>query len=406
MSGWSGAVARPPREAADEPHGATVPLVPDSPTALPPTALQLRSLVTDDGHVELSLADVPLESPSGSRVVIEVGAAPVNPSDLGLLLAGGDPADATAEGTPERPVARIPLPPPAARAARARVGQSLPAGNEGAGTVIAAGPEATHLLGRTVAVAGGAMYATHRIVDASACLVLPEGTPATAGASSFVNPMTVLGMVGTMRAEGHTAMVHTAAASNLGQMLVKVCHEEGIGLVNVVRRPGQVEVLRGIGAEHVVDSSAESFMADLIAALRATGATIAFDAIGGGEQGSRILTAMEAVASEGATFSRYGSDTHKQLYIYGGLDRGPTVLTRAFGFAWGVGGWLLTPYLVKAGPDEVERMRQRVAAGITTTFASSYAATTTLAGLLDLPTLQAAARQGTAGKLLVTPVGA
>ncbi|HET9690638.1 MAG TPA: zinc-binding dehydrogenase [Acidimicrobiales bacterium] len=372
-------------------------------TPLPTTTLQLRSLVTDDGAVQLSLEEAPLEAPTGSRVVVAVGAAPINPSDLGLLLAGADPAEATAAGTRERPIVRIALPPAAQRAARARVGESLPAGNEGAGTVVAAGPDAGHLLGRTVAVAGGAMYATHRAVDASACLVLPEGTPATAAASSFVNPMTVLGMLGTMRAEGHPALVHTAAASNLGQMLVRVCQEDGVGLVNVVRRPEQVALLRDLGAEHVVDSSADSFMGDLIEALDATKATVAFDATGGGDLGSRILTAMEAVASRGEAFSRYGSTTHKQLYIYGGLDRSPTVLTRSFGFAWSVGGWLLTPYLHKAGAAEVEAMRQRVAAGITTTFASAYSATTSLAGALDLDTLRGYARQATGGKVLITP---
>ena len=377
--------------------------MPDATATSPTSTLQLVSLVTDDGAVELSLAEAPLPEPTGAQVVVAVEAAPINPSDLGLLLAGADAAEATAGGSADRPTVRIPLPPAAQRAARARVGQAMPVGNEGAGTVVAAGPDAAHLVGRVVAAAGGAMYATHRVVDAGLCLVLPEGTPAVDAASSFVNPLTALGMVGTMRAEGHTALVHTAAASNLGQMLVKVCLDDGIGLVNVVRRPEQVELLRGLGAEHVVDSSAETFMADLVAAIRATGATIAFDATGGGDLGSRILTAMEVVAAEGASFSRYGSTTHKQLYIYGGLDRSPTVLSRAFGFAWGVGGWLLTPYLGKVGAAGLDEMRQRVVAGLHTTFASSYSATTSLAGALELPTLQAYARQSTGGKVLITP---
>lgn len=373
--------------------------------APPRSGLQLRSLVTESGSVELSLAEVDVPEPEPSQVVVRVGAAPINPSDLGLLLAGGDPAQATTGGTPERPVVTIPLPPAVARAAAARVGQSMPAGNEGAGTVVAAGSDeaAQSLLGRLVAVAGGAMYSQYRAVDAGLCLPLPDGASPADGAAAFVNPMTALGMVETMRMEGHSALVHTAAASNLGQMLHRLCGEEGVPLVNVVRSAAQVELLRSAGAEHVCDSSEERFMEDLVAAVQATKATLAFDAVGGGPLASRILTAMEAALSAGAAFSRYGSTVHKQVYVYGSLDRSATELTRNYGMAWGVGGWLLTPFLVKAGAERVDAMRRRVASGLTTTFASRFSDEVSLAGMLDPETMSGYARQATGKKYLVVP---
>lgn len=371
----------------------------------PSRGLELRTLVTESGTVRLSLEETDVPAPGPDQVVVRVEAAPINPSDLGLMFAGADLTRATSAGSPERPVVTVPLPEAALRAAAARVGLSMPAGNEGAGTVVAAGEAeaARALLGRVVAVAGGGMYSQYRVADASACLVLPEGTRAADGASSYVNPMTVLGMVETMRAEGHTALVHTAAASNLGRMLDRVCREDGVGLVNIVRSAAQAALLRDAGAEHVCDSSTEGFMDDLVRALRATSATIGFDAIGGGSMASRILTAMEAAAAAGASFSRYGSAVHKQVYIYGGLDRGPTELTRGYGMAWGVGGWLLTNFLVKAGPDTVNAMRRRVAAGITTTFASHYHASVSLAGALAPEAMAAYGRMATGQKYLVTP---
>lgn len=375
--------------------------------APPRSGLQLRSLVTESGSLELSLAEVDVPEPEPHQVLVQVGAAPINPSDLGLLLAGGDPSQATAGGTPDRPVVTIPLPPAAARASAARVGQSMPVGNEGAGTVVAAGADAAAqaLLGKLVAVAGGAMYSQYRAVDALACLPLPDGSSAADGAAAFVNPMTALGMVETMRMEGHSALVHTAAASNLGQMLLRLCIEEGIPLVNVVRSASRVELLRAAGAEHVCDSSEERFMEELVAAVGATGATLGFDAVGGGPLASRILTAMEAAQSAGAAFSRYGSTVHKQVYIYGSLDRSPTELTRSFGFAWGLGGWLLTPFLAKAGAERVDAMRRRVAVGLTTTFASRFSDEVSLAGMLDLETMTAYAQQATGKKYLVVPQG-
>jgi NADPH:quinone reductase-like Zn-dependent oxidoreductase len=372
---------------------------------VPAQALQLRSLVTASRTVELSLADIEVPAPEPHQVVVRVEAAPINPSDMGLLLAGADVSQATAGGTPDRPVVTVPISAAAARAGAARVGQSLPVGNEGAGTVVASGTSATAraLLGKVVAVAGGAMYSQYRCVAASACLELPEGARAADGAASFVNPMTALGMVETMRMEKHTALVHTAAASNLGQMLNRLCIEEPIPLVNVVRSPAQSELLRSAGAAHVCDSSSDTFMDDLIGALRATSATLAFDAVGGGDLASRILTCMEAAISAGAEYSRYGSSVHKQVYIYGGLDRRPTELTRGFGMAWAVGGWLLTPFLQKAGAERVAAMRQRVAAELTTTFKSSYTDEVTLAGALQLEAIAVYARQATGKKYLVTP---
>jgi NADPH:quinone reductase-like Zn-dependent oxidoreductase len=292
------------------------------------------------------------------------------------------------------------------KAMAARVDQSMPVGNEGAGVVVAAGasPAAQALVGATVAIFGGATYAQYRVAEAADCLVLPRDATAADGAAAFVNPLTALGMVETMRREGHTALAHTAAASNLGQMLVKICLADGVALVNIVRSPAQAELLRGLGARHVVDSTASSFAADLAAALRETGATLAFDAIGGGRLAGQLLSAMEAAASaRQTTYSRYGSSVHKQVYIYGGLDTGPTELRRDFGMAWGLGGWLLPLFLQKIGPQAAQKLRERVAAEIKTTFASHYAAVISLAQALDPQTIAAYARRATGEKYLIDP---
>jgi NADPH:quinone reductase-like Zn-dependent oxidoreductase len=373
---------------------------------VPASALQLQSLVTAGQTVELALASVDIPEPGPSQVIVRVEASPINPSDLGLLLAGGDVSAAAWTGTADRPVVTMPLPDAAMRAMKVRVGTPMPVGNEGAGTVVAAGssPAAQALLGKTVAVAGGAMYSQYRCLDVAQCLELPDGTPAADGASSFVNPMTALGMVETMRRENHVALVHTAAASNLGQMLNRLCIEEQIPLVNVVRRTEQEDLLRSASASYVCNSASAQFMDELTAALAQTKATLAFDATGGGKLASQILTCMEAAASAEATsYSRYGSSVYKQVYIYGGLDRGPTELTRNFGFAWGVGGWLLTPFLQKIGLEGMDRLRRRVAAGLTTTFASSYTDQVSLAGALRRDAMTGYARQATASKYLITP---
>jgi NADPH:quinone reductase-like Zn-dependent oxidoreductase len=374
--------------------------------SLPTSSLELRSLVTEQGELQLSLADVPVPPLAPGEVLVRVEAAPINPSDLGLLLAGADLTAASVEGTSGESVVTAPLADGALRSLAARVGKSMSVGNEGAGTVLAAGsfPEAQALVGRTVAVAGGSMYSQFRVVNAALCLLLPEGTTAEKGASSFVNPLTALGMVETMRREAHKGLVHTAGASNLGQMLVKLCLEDDVPLVAIVRKPEQVSLLKSIGAVHVCDSSSSTFMPDLIEALSATSATLAFDAIGGGKLVSYILTAMEAAANTSAVaYSRYGSTVHKQVYIYGGLDPSPTTLTRSFGFAWGLGGWLLTPFLGTLDQDTFSRLRSRVSEGLNTTFASSYTDEVSLTGLLDPAVLRNTARQATGEKYLVAP---
>lgn len=375
--------------------------------ALPKTALELRSLVTEDGTLELSLHEVAVPTPAQDEVVVRVEASPINPSDLGLLIpSAADMSAATVAGTSDRPVVTAPLRDGALAGLAARVGISLPVGNEGAGTVVAAGEsaQAQALLGKTVGIAGGAMYAQYRVVKAEACLVLPEGTSAKEGASSFVNPLTALGMLETMRREGHSALVHTAAASNLGQMLVKACLADGVPLVNIVRKAEQEEILRGLGAVHVCNSSSPSFETDLVEALKATSATLAFDATGGGTLASQILNGMERAANAtAAQYSRYGSSVHKQVYIYGSLDTGPTVLTRNFGMAWGVGGWLLTPFLAGAGPETIARLRARVAAELTTTFASAYTQEVSLAGMLKPEAFSSYLQKATGEKYLVTP---
>jgi NADPH:quinone reductase len=373
---------------------------------VPATALQLRSLVTPDQTVELSLATTVVPEPGPTEVLVRVDAAPINPSDLGLLLAGADLSAAAVSGPAERPVVTAPLPDAAMRAMAGRVGIPMPVGNEGAGTVVAAGssPVAQALLGKTVAAAGGAMYAQYRCADVSLCLELPEGTSAADGASSFVNPLTALGMVETMRRDNHVSLVHTAAASNLGQMLNRLCIEEQVPLVNIVRRQDQADLLRSAGAAYVCNSAAPDFMADLTAALKETSATLAFDAVGGGRLASQILACMEAAASAaGGGYSRYGSTVHKQVYVYGGLDRAPTELTRNFGMAWGISGWLLTPFLQQIGLEGLVRLRSRVAAGLTTTFASSYTDEVSLAGALALDALIAYSRQATGQKYLIIP---
>ena len=373
---------------------------------LPDRALELRSLVTSHGTLELSLHDVPVPSPAGNEVLVRVEASPINPSDLGVLIAGADMSGATVAGTPERPVVTATLSAAALEGLSARVDKPLPVGNEGAGTVVAAGPSsaAQALVGKSVGIAGGGMYAQYRAVDASACLVLPEGTTPKDGASSFVNPLTALGMLETMRREGHSAVVHTAAASNLGQMLVKLCTKDEVPLVNIVRKPDQEDLLRSLGAVHVCNSASPTFSSDLVESLKATSATIAFDATGGGTLASQILSGMEQAANAtAAEYSRYGSSVHKQVYIYGGLDTGPTTLTRDFGMAWGVGGWLLTPFLQSIGAEGFGRLRARVAAELTTTFASAYTREVSLAGMLSPDAFHAYVKRATGEKFLVAP---
>jgi NADPH2:quinone reductase len=370
------------------------------------TGLQLRSLVKQSGELELSLARVPVAEPGPDEVMVRVEAAPINPSDLALMFGAADINSARASGAPGHPVLTANIPEKLMRAMAGRVGQSMPVGNEGAGVVIRAGSskEAQALAGRTVAIAGGAMYSQYRTLKAAQCLALPAGTTPAEGASCFVNPLTSLGMIETMRREGHSALVHTAAASNLGQMLNRICIKDGVSLVNIVRKREQEELLRGMGAKYVCNSASPTFMEDLTQALAATGATIAFDAVGGGKLASQILTCMEAAANAKATeYSRYGSATHKQVYIYGVLDRAPTELARNYGMAWGVGGWLLTPFLQKIGAEAAQKLRERVVAELKTTFASRYAKEISLAAALQLENVAAYGKFGTGEKYLINP---
>jgi len=370
------------------------------------SGLQLRSLIKKSGELEISLLNVPTAEPAVDEVVVRVEASPINPSDLGLLVGAADMATAKASGSKDAPVITAKVPEAAMRAMAGRLDQSMPVGNEGAGVVIRTGSSeaAQALMGKTVSMIGGAMYSQYRTIKASDCMALPTGTTAAEGASWFVNPFTSLGMTETMRREGHKALVHTAAASNLGQMLNKICIKDGIALVNIVRSAQQAEILRKIGAKYIVDSSAPTFMNDLTDALAETGATIAFDAIGGGKLAGQILTCMEAAINRKAkVYSRYGSNMHKQVYLYGSLDPGPTELNRAFGMAWGIGGWLLFPFLMKISADDRQRLRERVASELKTTFASHYTQVVSLAEVLQLSHLAVYAKRATGEKYLINP---
>ena len=365
---------------------------PDAPTH----GRSLRSLITSDGQFRLSIEERPLPELQEGQVLVAVEASPINPSDLGVLLGAVSPSRLTREGddlvgsVPEELIPRF----------RDRLDKPLPVGNEGAGTVVAGVPE---LVGKRVALFGGSMWADYRVADAGAVVELPDDVSAAEGAALFVNPLTALAMVETMRAESHTALVHTAAASNLGQMLVKICAADGVPLVNIVRKPEQAELLKGIGAEHVVDSSQPDFADQLTEAIRATGATLAFDAVGGGTLAGDILSAMERAQPPLQSYTPYGSTTLKQVYIYGSLDFSPTIVNRDFGLTWAIGGFLLMVALGKLGGEAIARMRARVAAEAKTTFASSYAETIGLSGVLDLDNLGVFARRSTGTKYLVDP---
>jgi NADPH:quinone reductase-like Zn-dependent oxidoreductase len=369
----------------------------------PGSGLQLRSLIKAGGELELSLAKVDIPDPAPDEILVRIEGSPINPSDLGLLLGAADMSTAKSAAGP---VVTATVPQQFMRAMAGRVDQSMPVGNEGAGTVVAAGsdPAAQALLGKLVAGIGGAMYAQYRTLKAADVLPLPAGATTADGASCFVNPLTALGMVATMRAEGHTALVHTAAASNLGQMLNKICLQDGVPLVNIVRSREQTHILTDIGATHVVDSTSPTFLDDLTKTLADTGATLAFDAIGGGKLAGQILGAMEVAINQRATvYSRYGSSVHKQVYIYGGLDTRATELARSYGMAWGLGGWLLTPFLMKIGAAEGQKLRDRVAAELKTTFASHYTAEISLAEALQPEAIAAYNKRATGEKYLINP---
>ncbi|MDA0755438.1 MAG: zinc-binding dehydrogenase [Proteobacteria bacterium] len=369
---------------------------------------EIRSKVTSEGNIELSITKAEKPIPSADEVLIRVEAAPINPSDLGLLLSfAADLSSISTSGTEEEMVTSMKIHPALMGSMKPRLDQSMQAGNEGAGIIEDAGENVKELIGKTVGLAGGAMYSQYRCVPAASCLVMDEGTSPAEAASCFVNPLTALSFVETMKIENHTALVHTAAASNLGQMLVKICKDDGIPLVNIVRKSEHVELLKNLGAEYVCNTSDDNFMDTLVSALVETGATLGFDATGGGNGGElpgQILSAMEIAANKTAKeYSRYGSDTYKQVYIYGGLDQSPTILKRAYGMSWGLGGWLLTPMIGRIGMEKFQQMRMRVAKEIKTTFASSYAQEISFEQMLQPEIIKSYAKQATGEKYLVNP---
>lgn len=375
-------------------------------TALPTDGRILFSTAREGGTLAITLEPHDIAPLGDDEVLVRVEATPINPSDLGLLFGPADVGSARGEAGAVHPTMVMDIPPSLQRTVAARIGKPMPVGNEGAGTVVAAGasPAAQALIGRVVAVVGGALFANYRTARTAELLLLPEGASAREGASLTVNPLTAMAMVGTLRKGGYSGLVHTAAASNLGQMLVKLCQVDGVPLVNIVRSQAQVELLKGIGANHVVDSSSPEFFDHLVDALTETGATLAFDAIGGGKLVSQILMAMEAAQMrKGADFSIYGTNVHKQVYIYGALDLGPTIINRGFGLQWGISGFLLTPYLAQAGLEEIMAMRARVVAHRGDIFASHFTAEIPFLAMIDPAVAQAYQAKATGSKYLLNP---
>ena len=365
--------------------------------------LQMQSCVHENGTVECALKEVEVTEPSGDEVLVEIDAAPINPSDLGLMFGAADPSSAQETERDGQPAIVLEVPPAAMRAMAPRIGHWMPVGNEGSGRVIAAGEDesAQALLGKRVGMFGGEMYAGYRCLPSSQCLAFPDKISAEQAASCFVNPMTALGFLETREMEGQKGIVHTAAASNLGQMLVRLCQADDIPLVNIVRSEEQVQLLTSMGAQWVLNSQSDEFMKELVDALVATGATLAFDAIGGGRLVNRILTAMELAAAQTGPWSRYGSEEPKQAYIYGQLDLGATELTRGYGWVWSVSGWLLTPFMKRAGPDRVGRMRERVLREIDTTFESRYSSRISLQNAMTAEAAKAYGARKTGQKTLL-----
>jgi NADPH2:quinone reductase len=369
---------------------------------------EIRSKVTSDGEIEISIATEKKPMPAEDEVLIKVEASPINPSDLGLLITFAAQLDTLAvSGSGANTKLKMKVREEIMPALQSRINKSMKVGNEGGGIIEAAGANVQELIGKTVGVAGGAMYSQYRCIPAKNVLVMDSGTSSTEAASSFVNPLTALGFVETMRLENHSGIVHTAAASNLGKMLVKICKDDDVPLVNIVRTVEQVKILKNLGAEYVCNSSEPGFMGTLVEALSSTGATLGFDATGGGNNGKlagQILTAMELAATRNNTeYSRYGSDVHKQVYIYGGLDQSPTILKRSFGMQWGLGGWLLTPMIGKFGGEKFQNMRTRVAREIKTTFASGYTQEVSFEEMLQPEILRSYAKRATGEKHLVLP---
>ncbi len=381
------------------------------------TSKQLFTQITSSGELKITLNEVEVPSPKPHEVIVKVEAAPINPSDMWPMFGPADLHKAALDKgskTLSAPVAKAFLP-----RIKSRLDMILPIGNEGAGVVVAAGDseQAQALVGKTVGILSGATYGEYCCVPAQACIAHHEGVTPVQAASSFVNPLTALGMVETMRLEGHKGLVHTAAASSLGQMLNKICLAEQVPLVNIVRNQAQADILKGITPNQseadklrntdkrfICDSSSESFRADLYNAISSTGATLAFDAIGGGTLVSDILTTMELVGSADAVgFNTYGSPDNKQVYIYGSLDVSATVLNRAYGMTWGIGGWLLMRFLSKLPPQRVGELHKRVADEINTTFATEFSAELSLEEAMDPATIMKYNAKKTGAKFYINP---
>ena len=369
----------------------------------PLVGLELRSFISSQGMLELVLEQVEAGNLAENEVIVRVEATPLNPSDIGLLFGPADLSEAKKSGTDERPSMTAPVCASSISRLGSRIDKSLKVGNEGAGVVIRAGAQAADLLGKTVSMVGGGMYTQYRRIHRDACMVLDDGITSSEGAAAYVNPLTALGMVETMRREGHQALVHTAAASSLGQMLVKLCSEEGIGLVNIVRSDSQVKLLQDMGARHVLNSTSPTFEVDLVDALVQTRATLCFDALSGGSVTGIILDSMETALSHlTSDYQRYGSSIHKQIYMYGILDPRPIVLPRV-GMAWGVGGWLLFDFLEKIGPEAAQKLRARANKALRTTFAIQYKAKISLEQVLTPDVAQMIAKRTTGEKYLISP---
>ncbi len=369
---------------------------------------EIRSKVTEEGFIEISIVKVSVPIPKEDEVLIKIEASPINPSDLGKLISfAAILDDIQVSGSGKEMVTKIRLNQKLMRSLIPRLNQSISLGNEGAGTVIDAGAQAKHLIGKTVGLAGGGMYSQYKCLPGSSCLVMDDGTSPREAASSFVNPLTALGFIETMKLENQSAIIHTAAASNLGKMLIKICNTDSVPLVNIVRSSKQVEILKEMGAKIVCNTSDETFMNDLVEAIKKTGANLAFDATGGGNEGmlpGQILSAMEIAAlSSSDEYQIYGSNVHKQVYIYGGLDRSPTILNRSFGMQWSLGGWLLMPMINRFGMEKFKKMRERVAKEIKTTFASEYSRNISFNEMLQPEIIRSYALQSTGGKFLVEP---
>lgn len=368
--------------------------------------LQLQSTISADGVLTLDLANAQWDHPGAGEVIVRIEAAPLNPSDLANIIGPADLSTLASGQAGSLPSLTAHIPDAAMAGLQPRIGQSLVGGNEGAGTVVSVGPGAEHLLGKLVGVFGGRMYAHYRKLPMADCIPLPDGATAQQGAAMFINPLTALCFVETMKAEGHKAMVHFAAASSLGQMLNRICLKDGIPLVNVVRSAEQAALLQAAGAEHVLDSTDPDFIVRLTDAVEATGATLAFDPIGGGRQAAVVLDAMEQAALRKMTsYDRYGSGKFKQVYIYGMLDNAPVTLDGWFGYAWSMGGWLFSYALGKLGADGAARLKQRVADELTTTFAVSYVSELTFDTMLQPDNVRAFMRRATGGKYLLRPQG-